>query len=139
MARQGGRTWAGGVLLLGEYVGDRTVLVNGQVTGLAFPTAQNDQSGSQLPLIDWAMDMADDDELGQVSTIRRVSPVPLEVPLLILEEPPIVLPGEDAIEPAGDRPRQETEGSEKGPALESGFPDLRAPDRCPWTRRTRRP
>ena len=89
---------------------------------MAFPTAQNDQSGVSSLEFPLAMDMADDDELGQVSTIRRVSPVPLlRYPPQILKHPDCS--GEDAIEP-GDRPQETRRLScKKALVFKSGFPD----------------
>ena len=53
----------------------RPRLVDPQVARTALPAAQDDQSGAVGGLVDRAVDMADDDEVGRIAARRRVGPI----------------------------------------------------------------
>ena len=65
---------------------DSPSLVDGEVTGTTLPTAQDDHPGRGPGLVNRAVDMANDDEIGPITAGRRVIPIDLEVPFLVVEE-----------------------------------------------------
>src|SRR5205823_8742929 len=111
--RQGGQIRA--VDAFAVDMRSRPALVDAQMTRMMLPATQDDQARSTLRLVDRAVHVADDDDVGPVAAGGGVGSIDSQMALFVLVEPALVLPGEELIEPAGDRLGEQAEQAEERP------------------------